>query len=196
MKVIAINGSHHKDGDIAFLLNIILTDLKEKGAETKLYNAHDAILSCKSPFCTSCSSPCSRACFSRELTEIFDNMEDADAIVFGSPVYFGTMCGQLKCLFDKTRSLRGKNALLGKIGLAVSCGASKYGGQEATLRAIQDSMLVDGMTIIGTSSSALAGHQGVSATHPSKDDEFAISRAHSAATRIYEELTKQKRCFD
>lgn len=190
MKVIAINGSHHKDGDIAFLLNTILDDLKNKGIETKLYSAHDALSKCKTPFCTSCSSPCERVCFSKELKEIFSSMEDADAIIFGSPVYFGTMCGQLKCLFDKTRSLRAKNALLGKIGLAVSCGASKYGGQEATVRAIQDCMLVDGMTLVGTSSEGCAGHQGVSAQHPAKDDEFAITRARSAAMRIYEELTK------
>ncbi len=190
MKVIAINGSHHSDGDIAFLLSTILDDLKAMGAQTALYSAHEAISECKIPFCVSCSSPCSRVCFGDKLAEIFENMETADAIIFGSPVYFGTMSGQLKCLFDKTRSIRAKNILMGKIGMAVSCGASKYGGQEATVRAIQDCMLVDGMTLIGTSSEDMAGHQGLCAQHPAKDDEFAIGRAHSAAKRIYSELTK------
>jgi len=190
MKVILVNGSHKKNGDIAFLLSTISDELKSFGIDTETFSAHEAILECSTPFCVSCSSPCDRRCFGEKLKSLFEEMEKADAIVFGSPVYFGSMCAQLKCVFDKTRSLRGKNALLGKIGLAVSCGASKYGGQETTARAIQDCMLVNGMTVIGPSSSDLAGHQGVCAQHPSSEDDFAISRAKSAAKRIYEELSK------
>ncbi len=190
MKVILVNGSHKKDGDIAFLLSTISDELKSYGIDTATFSAHEAISKCSIPFCVSCSSPCDRRCFGEKLKTLFEEMEKADAIVFGSPVYFGSMCAQLKCVFDKTRSLRGKNALLGKIGLAVSCGASKYGGQETTVRAIQDCMLVNGMTIIGPSSGSLAGHQGVCAQHPSNEDDFAISRAKSAAKRIYEELSK------
>lgn len=188
MKVILVNGSHRKDGDTQYLLSIISDELKAFGIDAEIFSAHEAISQCSTPFCVSCSSPCDRRCFGEKLKTLFDEMENADAIVFGSPVYFGSMCAQLKCVFDKTRSLRGKNVLLGKIGLAVSCGASKYGGQESTIRAIHDCMLVNGMTIIGSSSSSLAGHQGVCAQHPSSEDVFAISRAKSAAKRIYEEL--------
>ena len=190
MKAVLVNGSHKKDGDIAYLLNLISGELGAFGIETKIFSAHEAISECKTPFCVSCSSPCERSCFGNKLKSLFEEMEKADVIVFGSPVYFGSMCAQLKCVFDKTRSLRGKNALLGKIGLAVSCGASKYGGQETTIRAIQDCMLVNGMTVIGPASSDLAGHQGICAQHPSSEDSFAIERAKSASKRIYEELTK------
>ena len=190
MKIIAVNGSHKNNGDIAFLLGTILDELKSLGCQTKLYSAHEVISECKTPFCVSCSSPCSRVCFGEKLSELFDEMETADTVIFGSPVYFGSMSAQLKCIFDKTRSLRSKNALLGKIGLAVICGASKYGGQETTVRAIQDCMLVNGMSIIGPSCLEGAGHQGVCAQHPASEDEFAISRAHFAAKRIYEELSK------
>ena len=190
MKAVLVNGSHKNDGNIAYLLNLISAELKNFGIEAEIFSAHEAVSECKTPFCVSCSSPCQRVCFGEKLKALFEEMEKADAIVFGSPVYFGSMCAQLKCVFDKTRSLRGKNALLGKIGLAVSCGASKYGGQETTVRAIGDCMFVNGMTVIGPGSSQMAGHQGVCAQQPASEDSFATDRAKSAARRIYEELTK------
>ena len=190
MKIIAVNGSHNKDGNCAFLINTLLSDLEALGATTATYSAYEAISDCAHPFCVSCSSPCSKVCYGQKLTELFDEMKSADAIVFASPVYFGSMSGQLKCLFDKTRALRAENALLGKLGLAIACGASKYGGQEKTVDAIHDCMLVDGMTIIGPSASGGAGHMGIWAQKNACDDEFAISRAHLAAQRIYEELSK------
>ncbi|MBQ4631451.1 MAG: flavodoxin family protein [Clostridia bacterium] len=190
MRVIAVNGSHKNNGNCAFLINTIFEDLKQKGFETKMYNALEVVSDCKHPFCVSCSSPCSKECFGSKLTELFDDMKSSDAIIFASPVYFGSMSAQLKCIFDKTRSVRAEKALLGKVGIAVSCGASKYGGQEKTVNAIHDCMLVNGMTVIGPSSSELMGHMGVCASAPASEDEFAISRAHTAALRIYEELTK------
>ncbi|MBE7051192.1 MAG: flavodoxin family protein [Ruminococcaceae bacterium] len=190
MKVIGINGSYNSNGNCAFLLNTILGDLEQKGCQTEIFSAYEAIVDCKQPFCISCSSPCNKSCYGPKLTKLFEEMKAADAVVFASPVYFGTMSGELKCLFDKTRDIRANNALLGKLGIAVACGASKYGGQEKTVDAIHDCMLVDGMTIVGPSSSGCAGHMGVCAQMNASEDEFAISRAHSAADRLYEELTK------
>ena len=192
MKIIAVNGSHNKDGNCAFLINTVLDDLKEKGCETEVFSAHEVISDCAHPFCVCCTSPCAKVCYGQKLTKLFEAMKSADAIIFASPVYFGTMSAQLKCIFDKTRDLRSNNVLLGKIGLAISCGASKYGGQEKTVDAIHDAMLVDGMTIVGPSAKSGAGHMGVCAQKDAKCDEFAISRAHIAAERLYEEIIKSR----
>ena len=192
MKIVAINGSHNPEGNCAFLINIILRDLELKGAKTEVFKADEVIADCKTPFCLSCSSPCSKACYGTKLDRMFSEMESADAIIFASPVYFGSMSGQLKCVFDKTRDARGRKAFLSKLGIAIACGASKYGGQEKTVAAIHDCMLVNGMTILGPSSSSMMGHMGVCSQAPADKDEFAISRAHLAAERIYEELTGEK----
>lgn len=190
MKVLMLNASPNKDGNIYFLLNYISDILNKNNVDTEIINVQEALLSAKVPFCVCCSNPCNKSCYEGTfLEETLDKMVTSDCIVFGSPVYFGSMSGQLKCLFDKTRDLRGRKALIGKIGCAVVCGASVFGGQETTIRAIHDCMLVDGMTIIGASSSDLgAGHLGVSAVRPSKDDKNAISRAELLAHRILEEL--------
>ena len=70
----------------------------------------------------------------------------ADFVVLGSPVYFGSMTGQMKCFFDKTRNAR-VIKWLGKPMAAVTVGASKYGGQERTLEHIHSCVLVSGMTL-------------------------------------------------
>ena len=117
-----------------------------------------------------------------------DKMEKADCVIFGSPVYFGVMTAQLKCLFDKTRDARSRKAFVGKLGCAFVCGGSPFGGQEATVRSIHDAMLVDGFTIVGTSSQNGAGHFGVCARHPANADENALSRIDIICERIAEEV--------
>ncbi len=192
MKILGINGSHNKNGNCAYMLELLMSKMSAKGYETEILSAHDAVTGCKTPFCVSCSSPCNKSCYGKELSYLFEQMKDADAVVFASPVYFGTMSAQMKCLFDKTRDARANKLLFGKIGVAMSCGASKYGGQETTVRAIHDCMLVNGMTVIGTSSQIGAGHQGVCAHKPAENDDFAKERIEFVAHRIDKELCKSR----
>ncbi len=183
--ILALNGSHNNDGNTAFLLNEILNHCKEEGAQTELCSVHEAILSAKTPFCVSCSTPCSKQCYAgTKLDELFNKAEKADFIIIGSPVYFGSMTGQLKCFFDKTRYARGKKLWLNKPMAAVTVGASKYGGQERTLEHIHSCALVSGMTIVGNSSELGMGHFGVSAQKPANEDTYAIAQCRSLAERI------------
>ena len=190
MNILAINGSHHKDGDVEFLLRTFSTECEKLGAKVEIENAYEAVSDAKFPFCIKCSTPCSRQCYKgTKLETLFDKMKKADAIVVGSPVYFGSMSGQLKCLFDKTRAIR--SDLTGKLGAAVVCGASRFGGQEATIGDIHNVLYVEGMTVVGAASREIGpGHLGVSAQSPAKEDEFAIGRCISLAHRLYEELNK------
>ena len=185
MKVLALNGSHHNDGDTAFLLGEILSHCKAMGADTEMLSVHEAINDAKYPFCVACSSPCSKQCYENtKLDECFKAVNDADFVIFGSPVYFGSMSGQLKCFFDKTKFPRANKLWLNKPCAAVSCGFSKYGGQERTVDAIHSCALVSGMTVIGNSSQDSMGHFGVSAQSPAKEDTYAINQCKSLARRI------------
>ena len=107
MYILALNGSHNNDGNTAFLLNEILRHCAEKGAETEICSVSEAIMDTKTPFCVACSTPCTKKCYKdTKLDTLFDKIERADFVVFGSPVYFGSMTGQMKCFFDKTRDAR------------------------------------------------------------------------------------------
>ena len=192
VKILLINGSPKKDGNTFYLLDSLEKKINTYGVETKMVFLNDALMKLKNPFCICCSSPCNKSCYKdTEFEEILNNAVDADAIVFGSPVYFGSMSAQMKAFFDKLRDVRAKKGFLGKIGCAVSVGATKYGGQENTVRAMHDCMLVMGMTLIGDSSNAFGGgHFGLCAHQPSKDDEYAEKRVEFLADRLVSEAKK------
>ena len=190
--ILGINGSPNDNGDTAFLINLILDECKKMGADIEIANAGKAVMSAKTPFCVACSNPCSKICYKgTALEELFEKMKKADAIVFGSPVYFGTASAQLKALFDKSRALRGEKVFIGKPCGFVSVGASRFGGQETTLKHMQSMALVQGMTVVGSGHSDYdAGHHGVAAQRPAKEDDFAKSRCKSMAKRLLEEIKK------
>ena len=195
--IVGLNGSPNKDGNTMFLLNNILEHVGRSGCETQIIHAGDAVLSCKVPFCVACSSPCSGKCFKgSKLEEAFELINRADGIVIGSPVYFGTVSAQLKAFFDKSRGPRSKKVWINKVGAGATIGSSKYGGQETTIRAIHDIMMVHGMIIVGDGAVDYdAGHHGVCAQKPSENDDFAFKRSEVLARKLVEtcEATKALR---
>jgi NAD(P)H dehydrogenase (quinone) len=70
-----------------------------------------------------------------------------DAIVVGSPTYYGHMAGPIKQLFDDLVSRHGQ--LDGKIGAAFSSAANIGGGNETTIMGIIEAMLISGMVVQG-----------------------------------------------
>ncbi|MBN2168555.1 MAG: flavodoxin family protein [Actinobacteria bacterium] len=190
MLIVGINGSPDGEGNTAYILNRVLTVCKSKGADTEVINVMNALEGQKWPYCKACGSPCPGICHENEnLSNAYDLLVKADALVVGSPVYFGTVTAQLKAFWDKSRNLRRKKALVGKPAGAVTVAAAKYGGQETTMKAIHDILMVHGMRIIGDGSiESGAGHQGVCAQRPSNEDVFAIERAAVLAEAIVEAL--------
>jgi NAD(P)H dehydrogenase (quinone) len=76
-----------------------------------------------------------------------DELPGYDAIVIGSPTYYGQMAGPIKTLID---SLVGKHGQLnGKVGGAFSSAANIGGGNETTIMGIIEAMLIAGMIIQG-----------------------------------------------
>ncbi len=188
MHVVGLNGSPRKEGSTAYLLELALKEARRDGAETKLIHVEPLLRSQKYPYCRACSSPCSGACYlGSELDQAFQTLALADAIIMGSPVYFGTVSAQLKGFWDKTRKLRAAQALLNTVGAAITTGGAPFGGQETTLKALHDMMLVQGMVLVGDGhGSADAGHHGCCAHSPASGDENALNRIKILARRVVE----------
>jgi len=83
----------------------------------------------------------------------------ADAIIAGSPVYFGTMASELKQVFDRYVGLRKKMG--DKVGAAFSTSGDELGGNETTIISILQAMLIYGMIVIGDPLNA-TGHYSIS----------------------------------
>ena len=188
MKIIGLNGSPNKDGNTKYLLNNVMGNLKILGAETQIIDVGEVLKDQKIPFCTVCSNPCTGMCYKgTALEEAYKLITKADGVVFGSPVYFGTVSAQLKAFIDKARKLRGDKGLYNKVGAGVTVGAAKYGGQETTIKAIHDMMLVQGMIIVGDGYIENdCGHHGVCAQKSASEDDFSKVRSEILAKRIYE----------
>ena len=76
-----------------------------------------------------------------------EDLLDYDAIVVGSPTYYGSMAGPIKQLFDDAVSYHGQ--LDGKVGAAFSSAANIGGGNETTIMGVIEAMLISGMIVQG-----------------------------------------------
>ncbi|MFH1355038.1 MAG: flavodoxin domain-containing protein [Candidatus Omnitrophota bacterium] len=72
---------------------------------------------------------------------------DYQALIIGSPTYYGSMAAEIKKLFDDSVKFHGK--LEGKIGAAFASSANIGGGNESTILDILNAMLIHGMIIQG-----------------------------------------------
>ncbi|MGB2754050.1 MAG: flavodoxin domain-containing protein [Phycisphaerae bacterium] len=77
------------------------------------------------------------------------SLADFDAIVCGSPTYYGQMAAEVKKMFDESVAIHGQ--LEGKVGGAFTSAANIGGGNETTILSILEAMLIHGMIVKGTS---------------------------------------------
>ncbi|HXA34921.1 MAG TPA: NAD(P)H:quinone oxidoreductase [Steroidobacteraceae bacterium] len=78
-----------------------------------------------------------------------EELDQYDAIIFGTPTRFGNMAGQMRNFLDQTGPLWGRGALVGKIGSVFCSTASQHGGQETTITSFHSTLLHHGMIIVG-----------------------------------------------
>lgn len=85
--------------------------------------------------------------FEDDVAKMYPSMEAADAWLLGTPVYHGTLSGQLKAVLDRCRAVVAKDidAFKDKIGAAVAVGGDRAGGQELAIMAIHAFYLANKM---------------------------------------------------
>lgn len=100
-KVLIISSSPRKGGNSDTLCDKFAQGAKDAGNEVEKISLREK----KINYCTGCGlcntndySGCSQK---DDMPEILEKMIEADVIVFATPVYFYTMCGQLKTFIDR-----------------------------------------------------------------------------------------------
>ncbi len=104
VKAVAFNGSPRKKWNTATLLGKALEGAASQGAETELIHLYDLTFKgCKSCFaCKTIGGKSYGRCAVRDdLTPILRRIERADVIVLGSPIYFGTVSGEMKSFMER-----------------------------------------------------------------------------------------------
>ena len=90
-----------------------------------------------------------RESFSHVPIIIPDQLEEADAIIFGTPTRFGNMAAQMRNFLDQTGGLWMKGGLIGKVGSVFTSTGTQHGGQETTITSFHTTLLHHGMVIVG-----------------------------------------------
>lgn len=76
-----------------------------------------------------------------------DDLLEADAIVLGSPTYYGTMAAEIKTLLDESVEIHGQ--LEGRVGGAFASAGGIGGGQQTTVMDMLRALMIHGMVIQG-----------------------------------------------
>lgn len=117
MKALAISGSPRPEGNTWQLLQIALEVLAEEGLETEFISLHDKqVQPCIA--CGGCQKQKNQCTQKDDLEEILPRMHAADALLVGSPVYFGSATPNLMALLDRAGYIAryGDNYFYRKVG--------------------------------------------------------------------------------
>jgi NAD(P)H dehydrogenase (quinone) len=112
-----------------------------------------------------------------------DDLVAYDAIVMGSPCYYGQLAAPMKQLIDDLVTRHGQ--LNGKVGAAFSSSANVGGGSETTILGIIQAMLIAGMVVQGDPQGAHYGPLSVG-----RPDEKVKQQCERRGQRVAE-LTKR-----
>ncbi|GAD03111.1 flavodoxin family protein [Agarivorans albus] len=81
--------------------------------------------------------------------EVFEQLVDCDAIIFGSPTYMGGVAAQFKAFADATSELWCKQQWAGKVAAGFTCGSALNGDQTSTLQYLVTLANQHGMLWVG-----------------------------------------------
>ena len=182
MKIVGISGSPTKSGNNERIIDYVLDIAKQRGFITlRIFLSEYKIAGCMDCGLCKDKKECS---IKDDMKKLLPLLEDADAIIVTSPVYFGSVSSQLKAFFDRTQVLRRAGFLLkNKVGAAIAVGGSRNGGQEKTIEAIHAWMNIHGMIIVGDGS-----HFGGIVQKPFEEDNIGIRTVKDTIYKVCDVL--------
>lgn len=77
-----------------------------------------------------------------------EELENYDAVIFGSPTRFGNMASQMRNFLDMTGGLWAEGKLVGKVG-SVFTSTGTGGGNETTIQSFHTTLFHHGFVVVG-----------------------------------------------
>lgn len=146
MKALLINGSPHKEGCTFTALSEIANTLKKNGIESEIFHVGTKpIANCIA--CGKCRETGKCVFDTDGVNEIGARLDEFDAIVLGSPVYYAGPSGQL-CSFCDRLFFSNSKKMAGKLAAAVvSC---RRGGATASFDRLNKYFTITNMQVVGS----------------------------------------------
>ena len=100
MKLLVINASPRRSGCVSSMLDMVKVTAEAEGAEVSVICVADlSVRSCTG--CMSCRSKLECVLPEDDAQRVLRLIREADAVVIGTPCYWGNIPGNLKVLFDR-----------------------------------------------------------------------------------------------
>jgi multimeric flavodoxin WrbA len=117
MRVLGIVGSPRKNGNTEILMNEVLGVARDAGCEAETFlMSEKQVAPCDA--CGTCFETGS-CVVQDDMQELYEMLDRADAVIFGSPVYFGSVSAQTKAVMDRMFALLPQRALKDKVAGAL-----------------------------------------------------------------------------
>ena len=146
MKVLLINGSPRKEGNTFLALNEVAKTLNQEGIEAEIVSlGNKPVRSCIA--CNTCKNIGGNKCvFDDDLcNQVTAKMKDCDALIIGSPVYYGQPNGGLLSLIQRALYSAG-SYFAGKPAAAVA--VCRRGGATSTIQTLNMPFQILNMPIV------------------------------------------------
>ena len=102
MKVVAFNGSPHKEGNTYFAIKTVANELEKEGIEVEIIQVGDKLIrDCTA--CNGCIKNRDEKCVidGDEVNQWIQKMKEADGIILGSPIHFAGIGAAMKAFLDR-----------------------------------------------------------------------------------------------
>ncbi len=144
MKVLLVNGSPKEERCTYTALSEIAKELSKNGIESEIHNVGYDVPGCRD--CRACKKS-GRCVIDDQVNEIGSRIDEFDAIVLGSPVYYAGPSGQICAFADRLFFTYG-GRMAGKIGASVvSC---RRGGASAAFDRLNKYFTISNMPIVSS----------------------------------------------
>lgn len=148
MKVVAINGSPHKEGNTWHALKLVTKVLEQESIETEIINiGNKEIRGCIA--CNRCLVKRNEQCVlpGDEVNNCIQKMKEADGILLGSPVHYSAMSATMKSFLDRAFYVAGSNNGLFRHKVGASVVAVRRSGGVATFDQLNNFLIYSEMVI-------------------------------------------------
>lgn len=148
-KIVLLSTSPRSKGNTAYVINEMANTIREFNVEADVFSfAGKDIRSCRG--CNGCKET-GKCVIDDGLNEMVELLKQADGLIVGAPVYFGTARGDCMNFLQRLGKLNFVNNrfLTNKVGGPVAVG--RRGGHTSTIQEMLMFFFINGMTVPGSS---------------------------------------------
>jgi multimeric flavodoxin WrbA len=151
-KVIAFNGSPHRDGNTYHLIRHALEEIKKAGIGTEIIQiGGEKVHPCT--VCGECLLNLDRQCVldGDIVNDCIMKMIDADAIIIGTPTYFAGVTPEIKAFMDRAFFISKMNGDFFRQKLGAAVAVDRRSGAVCAVDTINHYFTISGMFCAGSS---------------------------------------------